>query len=274
MGDRPRRSHDEDMAAAVVGTSKQRSLAPKEHGAYAQLGLPLLAALLMGRPTLVSALLVVGFACALLAHEPALVAAGRRGKRARAEDGARARRNLLAIAGLGALALGLAFGLGSPALRTVLFLPAVFGAATTVLVVLDAERTMVGEHLAAVTLSSTCVPLALAGGVSIREAMCGWLVWVLGFFAAVSAVRGTIATRKHGTRLGARLAPVVAVTGGAIALAATRLCPAWVPVAAAPMLAGGLILATFPPPPRALTRVGWTLVVAGLATAVLVVVRP
>ena len=59
------------MAAAVVGTSKQRSLAPKEHGAYAQLGLPLLAALLMGRPTLLSALLVVGFACALLAHEPA-----------------------------------------------------------------------------------------------------------------------------------------------------------------------------------------------------------
>ncbi|MBL8719105.1 MAG: YwiC-like family protein [Myxococcales bacterium] len=262
------------MAAAVVRTSKQRSLAPKEHGAYAQLGLPLLAALLMGRPTLLSALLVVGFACALLAHEPALVAAGRRGKRARADDGARARRNLLAIVGVGASALVVAFGLGTSELRTLLFLPAVFGAATTVLVVLDAERTSVGEHLAAATLSSTCVPVALAGGVPTREALFGWLVWVLGFFAAVSAVRGTIATRKHGARLWARLTPVLAAAGSAVALATLRLCPAWVPVAASPMLAGGLVLAAFPPPPRALTRVGWTLVVAGLATTVLVVVRP
>ncbi len=262
------------MAPAVVGSSKQRSLAPKEHGAYAQLGLPLLTALLMGRPTLVSGLLVAGFACALLAHEPALVAAGRRGKRARTEDGARARRNLLALASVGAIVLAVAFGLGTTELRTLLFLPAVLGAATTVLVVLDAERTTVGEHLAAAALSSTSVPVALAGGVATREALFGWLVWLFGFFSAVSAVRSTIATRKHGAHLLGRLAPVVAALGGAVALAALRLCPAWVLVAAAPMLGGGLVLAAFPPPPRALTRVGWTLVVAGLATTVLVVLRP
>lgn len=273
MGDPTPRSQDERMAAAAVA-ARPRSLAPKEHGAYPQLALPAVAALLMGRPTLVSGLLVAGFGCALFAHEPALVALGRRGKRARLDDGARARRRLLGLIAAGALCLGLAFGLGPSTVRTVIFLPAVLGLATTVLVALDAERTSVGEHLAAATLSSTAVPVALASGVPLRDAFCAWVVWVVGFFAAVSAVRGTIATRKHGVRAPARLLPVVAAIASAVALTVTRLCPPWVLVAAAPMLGGALVLAAFPPSPRALSRVGWTFVVASLATTLLLVLRP
>lgn len=273
MGDPTPRSQDERMAAAAVA-ARPRSLAPKEHGAYPQLALPALAALLMGRPTLVSALLVAGFSCALFAHEPALVTIGRRGKRARLEDGARARRRLLGLLVAGATCLGLAFALGSGPVRTVLFLPAVLGAATTVLVALDAERTAFGEHLAAATLSSTAVPVALASGVPLRDAFCAWAVWLVGFFAAVSAVRGTIATRKHGLRAPARLLPVVTALAAAVVVTATRLCPLWVLVAAAPMVGGALVLAAFPPAPRALSRVGWTFVVASLATTLLLVLRP
>ncbi len=251
---------------------RPRSLVPKEHGAYAQLGLPLLTGLLMGRPGLISMLLTTGFLAALLAHEPLLVAMGRRGDRARRDDGTRARRRLLALLGLGSLSLALVFALATHVVRGALVIPATLGIVTGLVLLADAEKTLLGEWVAAGALSSIIVPLCVAGGGSPAVALQAFLVFVLGFFASVSAVRATIATKKHGAGLASRLAPVLATGATGLALAGLRVVPTWVPIASAPMLVGAIALAAFPPPPRALMRVGWTLVATGVATAALVVI--
>ena len=67
-----------------------RSLAPREHGAYGQLGLPMLAALGSGLPGAVAALLSVSAWTLFLAHEPLLVLLGRRGERLQVEQRPRA----------------------------------------------------------------------------------------------------------------------------------------------------------------------------------------
>ncbi len=48
-----------------------RSLAPREHGAYGQLGFPLLTALCIAVPRLPGILFAAAAAALLLAHEPA-----------------------------------------------------------------------------------------------------------------------------------------------------------------------------------------------------------
>ena len=70
-------------------------MAPKEHGAYGQLGFPLLSAMLLGKPTLASVLLVVGSVIAFFAHEPLVLLLGQRGKKALREDAVRAKKKLL-----------------------------------------------------------------------------------------------------------------------------------------------------------------------------------
>ena len=92
-----------------MARSPVRSLWPREHGAYGQLALPLLTALLSGRPSGPAGLYAFAAVCAFLAHEPLLVLLGHRGPRAQREcaGSARVRLALLSAGALlcGALAL-------------------------------------------------------------------------------------------------------------------------------------------------------------------------
>src|SRR5688572_32010037 len=87
--------------------ARQRSLWPREHGAYAQLAAPLLTALVVVRPTVAAGLLAAAACCAFLANEPLLVVLGHRGKRMREQAGTRAARRLALLASLAA-AMGIA----------------------------------------------------------------------------------------------------------------------------------------------------------------------
>jgi hypothetical protein len=78
-----------------------RSLWPREHGAYAQLGAPLLCALLVRAPTLPAILLASGAVFAFLANEPLLVLLGHRGRRMLATESGRARVRLTCVGSLG-----------------------------------------------------------------------------------------------------------------------------------------------------------------------------
>ena len=258
---------------AMPASPRVRSLVPKEHGAYAQLGLPLLTGLCMGKPGWFSLLLSVGFLAALLAHEPLLVAMGRRGPRARRDDGARARFRLMGLLALGSASLSAVLAFAPHTVRGALVIPATLGIVTGLVLLADAERSLLGEWVAAAALSSTIVPLSVAGGRSPAEALQAFVVFVLGFFASVSAVRASIATKKHGVGIASRLMPVLATGAVGLILAGLRVVPLWVPIAAAPMVAGAVVLAAFPPPPRALMRVGWMLVATSVATAALVVIH-
>src|SRR3954470_19764255 len=153
------RSSPEFTLAAV------RSLAPREHGAYGQLGFPLLTALCVALPRIPGALFAASAVALFLAHEPALVAFGRRGQRAREEDGERARRMLLL-----ALAAGTALGasavwLAPAPARLAAAVAAALGGLLTVAVALRIEKTLSGELLAAAAMTSAGLPVAVADGV-------------------------------------------------------------------------------------------------------------
>lgn len=249
-----------------------RSLAPKEHGAYGQLGLPLVTALGMGRPSVAAACLTAAAVAAFLAHEPALLLMGQRGTRALREDGPRARAR---VAQLGALALaGGAAGLWlmPAAARWTAAVPAVLAGVLAPFVLRGDERSTVGELIASAALSSAALPVAFAAGVPGAAAFAAWAAWCLVFFVSTFAVRAVIAHAKAPASWARRLAgPVAAaaLAGGAAALGIVH--PAGV-IGALPMLAVSLFIAARPPRPQQLKRVGWSLVAASVALAVALVV--
>src|SRR5262249_31077882 len=108
-----RRLHVRPRGGSRAGRSlMKRSLWPREHGAYAQLGAPLATAPALHIPTVPAALLAAAACCAFLANEPLLVVLGHRGKRMHDEHGRRAAVRLAIVGGtavaIGAVALVLA----------------------------------------------------------------------------------------------------------------------------------------------------------------------
>jgi hypothetical protein len=244
-----------------------RSLAPREHGAYGQLGLPLCAALAMGRPTAASVGITVAAVAAFLAHEPALVIAGQRGTRAQREDGGRARRRLLLLGAITAAAGGVGIALAPPVARLAAIAPAALGLALAPMVMRGEEKTAPGELLAAATLAAVGVPVAIASGAPAASAWSAWAAWCLVFGASTLAVRTVIAHARAPMAWPRRLAwPAAAVALGAALAAGGVLSPA-AAIGAAPMLAAAVALAARPPGPRSLKKVGWALVGSSLALA-------
>jgi len=258
-------------AAPPTASPRPRSLAPREHGAYGQLALPMLAALGAGRPGLVAALLCASAWALFLANEPALVLLGRRGERLRTEERPRAIARLagLTIAGasLGVTALVLA----PPPVRSALVLPVLLGAAFAAIVLLGQERSLVGEALAALALSGVSFPVAIASGLTPGASARAWCVWALGFGALLVPVRSIGARRRATTSMVPRLLPVLLAL--AIAVGALRAgFGAGHLLALAPLVLAASWFAVSPPPPRSLPRVGWTVVGAGLLTTALLIV--
>lgn len=243
--------------------SRSRSLAPKEHGAYAQLGLPLATALISGRPGGRAFVLTFAAIAAFAAHEPLMVVLGRRGARAKKEHG---RRALAYVVVLAICASSAAF-----ALSTAMILPAVLFIATAALVAFDRERTTVGETTIAACLASAAIPVAVASAVPLHQAIGAWVAWSIGLYAATIAVRGVLAARKKGTPPARTAALVVLAPLAAAAAAAFRILPWWTVAASAPLVSLAFVIALRPPHPRALARVGWALVLATVATGLIIV---
>ncbi len=169
-------------------------LIPREHGAWVQLALPLLAVVILGAPGTASAwLLTVASVLAFVAHESLLVVIGSRGGRAKVERGDRARR-LLAILGSGAAAAGIAgLVLGgldvmlatlSTLVPTVLLIP---------LLRQRREKTTPGELLAAAARAGLSLPVGLAAGLPFELTAIVWLFWVAAFAVETLAARGVLA---------------------------------------------------------------------------------
>jgi hypothetical protein len=148
-------------------------------------------------------------------------------------------------------------------------MPALGGLLVAVALVQNREHTLLGELLVAPTLAACAVPVAVAGGSSHGTALAVWAVFAVGNMAATWAVHSAIGARKRNLGGLRRLGPLGAVA----ALACLGRLEGWVGwrefVAAAPLLVTSLVLAGWAPHPRHLRRVGWALVGASLATAVL-----
>jgi hypothetical protein len=241
---------------------RSRSLLPREHGAYAQLGAPLIAALAMRVPTAAAICLALAATCAFLANEPLLVVLGHRGRRARAVNGPRARR-LLAALGFAAAGLGIA-GLVLADATTRLFALGAAGpcAALLVLAWRRGQHSLGGEVVAAIALPALAAPVAVASGVAAADALVVWLAWAAGYAAAVVAVHRVIARhRAPRATLDVVLALALAVTVvAAVALAVSvRLV-----LVALPLVVTAALVIARPPRANRLRAIGVVLVAASV----------
>lgn len=248
--------------------AKPRSLAPKEHGAYGQLLLPLVAACASAVPTAASLALTGASVAAFFAHEPLLLLLGQRGKRAVREHGARSRRQLVILGGV-ALVLGAAgLWLAPNAARLSALLPFGLGLALIGFLVRNEEKSTPGELTAAAALPAAAVPVALAAGLSAELAYGAWLCWSIGFCAATWAIRNIIA-RKKGRPMSL---PVALAALGVAVAAAVAFVGHHAALPALPMLLLAAVIVITRPEPTQLRRVGWGMVSASVLTAVMVLV--
>jgi hypothetical protein len=250
-----------------------RSLLPHEHGAWGQLAMPLLTALAISRPTPAAVALVAAVVLAFLAHEPALVLLGQRGRRVKDEEGPRARRWLAVTGGLAAVSGAAATLLAPPLARLSLALPAALAVAVAALVVRRLEKTIAGEIAVAAALAAAGLSVALAGGAPPVHALAAALAWALAFAAATLAVQVILErARSKGTRDPGRrhaaLAALLVACAAALSLAGLPAVLAWATLPTA-LLSMFVCLARFSP--RRLRELGWALVGSSTVTLAILV---
>ena len=263
-----------DPAESSRPVPRQRSLMPQEHGAWGQLAMPLLSALLVAGLTPAALLLTAATVLGFLAHEPALVLIGHRGFRAREEAGPRARRwaGLLLV---GASLSGLAGLWLAPALvRWALILPLALTASVAGLVLAKLERTIPGELTVVSALASSGFAVALAAGAPLGVAAAATVTWVLAFATSVFAVRVVLARSlsKGTVELGLRngLAVVLIGAGGPALAWLLGLGPV-VGMAVAPTALLSLLVCLLPFSARQLRTLGWGLVASSTLSLLLLV---
>jgi hypothetical protein len=250
----------------------RRWLFPREHGAYAQLGFPLITALALGGPSAAAWCWVITALTIFLAHEPVLILAGERGRRTRAQLAPRARSTAVLLLGIAVGAGVLGWWLAPRNARFAVLAPIALGTILVPLILSHREKTLIGELLASITFASMAIPVALAGGASGGAALVASIVWGGVFSLSTLTVRATIGRVKRITS--GRRACYVNLTvsalalGAAILLTATETLPA---AAAAGIVPAALIAAVcsiVEVHTRHLRALGWSLVGSNVFTLV------
>jgi YwiC-like protein len=263
------------MTVAAAPAVRPRSLLPQEHGAWGQLAMPLLSALLIAGAAPAALLLTAATVLGFLAHEPWLVVLGHRGVRAVRDDGRRARRVMRLLLLGAAVTGGVGLWLAPSVARWALLLPAALAAGVIALVLAGRERTVPGELTVVMALASSGLAIALAAGAPPRVAAAATVTWVLAFATSVFAVQVVLA-RAHSrgeTELGRPHALAVALVGaGGPALAALAGLGWIVAAAVAPTALLSLVVCLAPFSARQLRTLGWGLVASSTATLLVLVV--
>lgn len=251
---------------------------PKEHGAYGQVSFPLIAAFAVAGASTAGILFAAAVVAGFLAHEPALIVLGQRGRRAMREL-SRAARWWLACWAAVAVAAGLGAWLTmAPSVRWSILVPLLPSALLAAAVVRGAEKSWYGEAAASLAFSGAAVPITMAGGAPWSTAAAVAVPFALLFVSSTLAVRVVIVRVRRGgdpraTSITRRAVLSLAV-GSSIALgsmSAAGLVPASLIAGAAPGLLAAAAIAMYPPPPTRLRTVGWTLVAISVLTTAIVV---
>jgi hypothetical protein len=249
-----------------------RYLLPREHGAYAQLGFPLLGGLLLGSPGLASCLFAAAAVGLFVANEPLLLLLGVRGKRLQDEARGPAGRQLALRAGLGTAAGLWAFWLAPDAARWLALVPALCVAGLLPMVMAKRLKTLAGESLAAAAFASMHLPVAASGGVTGLMLYGPPILWFVATLVATLCVHAIKSRVTGATPWVQWAAPLAARFALFAALVVTATVPAWRPVALAACLplAGVVVLNRLAPSTKRLKQVGWTMVATqALALALL-----
>jgi hypothetical protein len=251
-----------------------RQLIPREHGAYAELGFPLLSGLALGSPGHAAWLFALAAVLVFVANEPLVVLLGVRGKRLQQELAVAARRQVAILGGLGAVAGMAALWLAPSEARGLALLPAVLATGLVPVVLSKNLKTLPGEVIAGAAFSAMHLPVAAAGGVAGVDL---WGPPVMWFAVTVAATLAVHSIKSRVTGATPWVTPVATWAAQAALLAALAAW-AWVPdwrsvaLAACLPLAGVVVVNYLAPSPRKLKQVGWAVVAANaLAVTVLVV---
>jgi hypothetical protein len=245
---------------------------PREHGAYAQLGVALAAALVLAPQvrTLAQSVLTTAL---FLASEPLLVLLGRRGDPGPA--GRRAARKRLVLLLLLAALGGVAAWAGLPLVRAAALVPgAVLGLVLFGLFLARRERTGAGELAAAWGFAAAALAAAAAGGAGMARAGALGLVLAAILSLAMAIVHLHLLALRRAGASGPRLAAFLlglALAAGAWLLGRAGLLPRAAFAALAPMVLAGLGIWLVPPRPRQLKATGWIAAACALAGAALAV---
>lgn len=246
-----------------ASTAKPAPLKPKEHGAYAILGIPMATSLFIAGATVPGVCIAISAVAGFLAHEPLLVLWGRRGARAKRSTPAATKRLLVLL--LTTLAGGTtALFLGTTAVRWALLVCALLAATSFALAIAGKHRTLAGQLWGIVGLSVPCVPILLAGGLQLPTSIEIWTTWLIGFASTTLAVRSVIAAQKRNSRsVHGIVIAALSLLGAALSISGFPLV-----IVSSPMLLMSWFLLVWPPTAKHLRRVGWTLVAGTITSAV------
>ena len=255
------------------------SLLPKEHGAYGQLTFPIVTAVAVSGFTVPTAAVAFAAVAGFLAHEPAKILMGQRGPRAARELRQSAIRWLAVCAAVLIAAAVVALLTTAAPIRWALLVPALPAGAFILMTVRGREKSTAGELTGAMAFSGVAVPMTLAAGGTVTTALAIVVPFSLLFVAGTLAVRVVILRVRGGgdpEAVAAARKLVYALAGTAVVIlgwaSAAGLLPASILLAAAPGLATAVMVATHPPAPARLRRLGWTLVATSTVAAMVTIV--
>ena len=244
--------------------AKAAKLYPKEHGAYAILGVPLAVALVIGGVTPATMLFSIAAVFAFLAHEPMLIVIGCRGESARRAT-PQAGRVLITRLFVTVCCGLVAFYLSPLEARIGMLLCLLSASIEVAITATGSSRTLTAQFsgLAGLTLPGAVV--LAAGGVNIEVAFQFWLLWFFGRVATTAAVRTTIARHRHNSTA-SRTASIC----DTLLLIAILICggglyagqPQW--LATIPLLLSAIVLRLVDPPPKYLKQMGWSLLAVNM----------
>jgi hypothetical protein len=244
------------------------------------MAVPLLTAFAVAGASRASLLIGLAEVAGFLAHEPLLVLLGRRGVRARREDGRRAGWWFGASAATTVAAGLVAWWQVPPGMRWSILLPLVPALVLGAAVSAKDEKTTRGELAAALAFSLAAVPVCLAAGATVSTALAVGITFAVVFVADTLAVRSIVLAVRGGgnprAARSARIAVLVLTVAAAVGLAVAglRAVLPWATLgAAAPGLAAAAWLAMLPPRPTQLRAVGWTLVGTSVIAALVLIAR-
>jgi hypothetical protein len=249
---------------------------PREHGAYAQLGFPLVTGLVYAGAQPGAWAFTAAAVALFLAHEPMSVIAGLRGVRLRDALVGPARRRLWLLAGLTTVSLVAASVLAPWDAWRAALVPALPGVVLIPLFLAARVKTLGGELVAALAFSASLMPVALSGGADWPAAWVAAAVWYGASSPAIVSVHAVKALHKGRPRgpwlRAATLAAAVLVAAAAVVVSVALPYPSVRALAVLPPAVAVAGVAAVSPHPRHLKRIGWTMVVANTGALVLLIV--
>ncbi|MFO0925375.1 MAG: YwiC-like family protein [Pirellulales bacterium] len=253
-------------SASLVRTEEVQR--PKEHGAYAMLGVPLATSWALGGITLAGMAISMAAFAGFWANEPFLILTGQRGSRAQKES-PHAYRHWVILLALGITAGGFAFFLADLNTRFLLAGCALVASVGFVMSAFGKQRTLVAQLWSVIGLTLPSFAVQSTAELPFENALHMWVVWCIGQAVCIVAVRSVIASQRKSLqctipRVNDLIQCILTTLG--IGLAILSPFPF---VACLPMVVAASYLRLFPPSVRSIRRVGWSLVAANLTCAVM-----